>query len=417
MVLELLRVDTATVLGDASGEAIDMQRDFTELGFDLLTAVELLNRSNAATGLRLPTTLVFDHPTPVALAGFLLEESAGTQPRASGSSASAVALDAPPAPARTQSGPPRSTSCWIGPGGYPLRHRCRLSGSSSAVKTSPLLRTLLPTRVAVSKAARRGQAIWERSAGEREDAIAGMEVIVAGTPRAPELRELARLAFIESKIDSALFWAQPWSAKVDARSAALINEALSGGRGVLLSSCHVGPYYRSHCAPPFNGRVTYLVAGSWFFEQPSSDYWGRRLARWRKGTKSRSLPADGSFGIVEALLRRGEPVFLFFDMPGPHETSFLGKPAMLADGTAQLAVRADALILPLRARRVGCHAWVDAGAPLDPREFSGPDELHDALAAVHERWILERPEAMEDPRHTGWEHGVSAQAWTVVSRR
>ncbi len=261
-------------------------------------------------------------------------------------------------PPGRQSGPPRSTSCWIGPGGYPLRHRCRLSGSSSAVKTSPLPRTLLPTRVAVSKAARRGQAIWERSAGEREHAIAGMEAIVAGTPRAPELRELAQLAFIESKIDSALFWAQPWSAKVDARSTALINEALSGSRGVLLSSCHLGPYYRSHCAPPFNGHVTYLVAGSWFFEQPSSDYWGRHLARWRKGTDSRSVPANGSFEIVEALLRRGEPVFLFFDMPGPRETSFLGKPAMLADGTAQLAVRADALVLPLRARRVGCHAWV-----------------------------------------------------------
>ncbi|MGD0455705.1 MAG: SDR family NAD(P)-dependent oxidoreductase, partial [Solirubrobacteraceae bacterium] len=417
VILELLRIQIATVLGHASGEAIDMQRDFTELGFDSLTAVELRNRLNAATGLRLPTTLVFDHPTPVALAGYLLGESARTQPRASGASPSAVAVDTPSALVGTAvqssdvDGVLESAGRLSAPVPMPpadLRLR---------VKTSPLLRAVLPTRLAVSKAERSGQAIWERSAGEREDAVAGMEVIVAGTPRAHELRELARLAFIESKIDSALFWAWPWSAKVDARSAALINEALSGSRGVLLSSCHVGPYYRSHCAPPFNGHVTYLVAGSWFFEQPSSDYWGRRLARWRKGTNSRSLPANGSFEIVEALLRQGEPVFLFFDMPGPHETSFLGKPAMLADGTAQLAVRADALILPLRARRVGCHVWVDAGAPLDPREFSGPDELHDALAAVHERWILERPEAMEDPRHTGWEHGVTAQAWTVVSRR
>ena len=416
VILELLRAQIATVLGHASGEAIDMQREFTELGFDSLTAVELRNRLNAATGLRLPTTLVFDHPTPVALAGYLLGELAGTQPRVSGSPPSAVAVDGPSAlvGATVQTADVDGVLEAAGRRSAPARMppaELRLR-----VKTSPLLRSVLPTRLAVSKAARRGQAIWEQSAGEREHAIAGMEAIVAGTPRAPELRELARLAFIESKIDSALFWAQPWSAKVDARSAALINEALSGSRGVLLSSCHLGPYYRSHCAPPFNGHVTYLVAGSWFFEQPSSDYWGRRLARWRKGTTSRSVPANGSFEIVEALLRRGEPVFLFFDMPGPRETSFLGKPAMLADGTAQLAVRADALVLPLRARRVGCHAWVDAGAPLDPRELSGPDELHDALAAVHERWILEQPEAMEDPRLTGWEHGVSAQAWATPGR-
>jgi hypothetical protein len=72
--LDLVRTHVATVLGHASPAAVPADVGFMKMGFDSLTAVELRNRLTAATGFRLPATLLFDHPNPRALVRHLDEQ-------------------------------------------------------------------------------------------------------------------------------------------------------------------------------------------------------------------------------------------------------------------------------------------------------------------------------------------------------
>jgi acyl carrier protein len=85
VVLDHVRAQIAVVLGHSTPETVEAKRAFKELGFDSLAAVELRNRLTADTGLPLPATLVFDHPTPHALATHLHSRIDTPRPAPSGS--------------------------------------------------------------------------------------------------------------------------------------------------------------------------------------------------------------------------------------------------------------------------------------------------------------------------------------------
>ncbi|MFC4116906.1 type I polyketide synthase, partial [Nonomuraea zeae] len=102
VLLGLVRGHIATVLGHANAEGVDAKRTFQDLGLVSLTAVELRNSLTAASGIRLPATLIFDYPTPAALVEYLRDELVGeiddeaeivaAAPVAQGEDADAIAI-------------------------------------------------------------------------------------------------------------------------------------------------------------------------------------------------------------------------------------------------------------------------------------------------------------------------------------
>ncbi|MDN2500709.1 acyltransferase domain-containing protein, partial [Nocardia nova] len=90
--VRIVRRETASVLGHSEADAIAPDRPFKAAGMVSATAVDLVTRLSTRTGVPLPTSAVFDYPTPAELGRRIAKLVAGAEEP---TAAPAVATDEP----------------------------------------------------------------------------------------------------------------------------------------------------------------------------------------------------------------------------------------------------------------------------------------------------------------------------------
>lgn len=283
------------------------------------------------------------------------------------------------------------------------------AGPGEAVRRA--LRRVTPSGLAVRWAARPRRFAED----ELREARLAMEAIVAHTPRAGEVEELAMAWLREQAVLEELLW-RPWLLpKRRWTGTEHRDEALADGRGVIFSYLHRGPF---HSVDGILGEETWRVVGitgDWMHDAPQDGLWARRVAIIRRSiirSGAGMVRASESMPVVLRLLEKGTPVVMAFDMPGKHRMTWLGKPVEISNASARLAWRTGATIVPYWTEHEGASHTGRFGAPLRPEDFSSADELQAALGAAHEPAVLAAPEMMEDVRRPGaWEDGAGPDGW------
>lgn len=264
--------------------------------------------------------------------------------------------------------------------------------------SSPRTRRVVPVGVPFGLADR--YAAWARRTRDTrwERFRAFHERLLAHTPLAGTEEDVAERACAEMIRTAELYW-RPWlMARTSAEGVERLRAARAEGRGVAAVFTHFGIPYAQF---PLLGRLgvdAYAITGAFHFDDPADTYAGRFARQGRAHIEQlgpgRALVAGQAFDPALALLRRGATVSIAFDLVGSTPTPFLGRTVQLASGASRLPFAAGAMVVPFVCRRAGHLPVVRFGEPIDAREHADAVSLQASVAAVMERWALERPEAV-----------------------
>lgn len=284
-------------------------------------------------------------------------------------------------------------------------------GIAARARASTRARRLVPTEVALAGTDLLYRTMLRLRPERVTAAAASMSAVVGGTCAAAEAEKLAPAYIAAQARGWELTWRAWELARIPIRGLEHLTRARVSGRGLVISHCHLGPL-GGWAALGREIRPMHHPVGEWALHEPYPGYPGYQVEQRRRLFQEAGialLPAAGAAFPLYKLLRRGEAVLLSMDAPGERRTEFLGKPVDLDDGTAHLAVRTGALILPAALMPVGRRWEIEIHEALGPQDFAGPDELHLALARVHEGLIMRAPEHLENPGRL-WAR-ATAEGW------
>lgn len=287
-------------------------------------------------------------------------------------------------------------------------HPVPWGGVLARLRASVGLRRLVPTGPALVATDLVHHALLRLRPSRFDEACAVMEAVVGGTPLEADIPRLARRHVAAAARQWELTW-RPWELdRFPVHGLEHLHAARAAGRGTLISFMHYGPFV-GYTA--LRGVVEmHTPSGDWLLEKPRAGYNGYQLEQRRRvlcGAFTMTR-AEGSAGTLMRALRGGGTAMLAMDVPGRTPTRFLGKTVEMTDGSARLARSTDSLVVPVAVVPRGRRFAVRFQEPVDPRDHDSADDLHQTLATIHEKTVLEAPEHLESPLRAG--------GWTIANR-
>lgn len=188
--------------------------------------------------------------------------------------------------------------------------------------------------------------------------------------------------------------------------------ARATGRGIIISFVHYGP----EMAWTILGRHAPIVAvnGDWVTEAVPDGFAGLQVEKKRSILRRNGFGIAYSGGSASTLLRAlkaGGIIMLAMDIPGKRRTRYLDRDVEMVDGTARLASLSNALVLPGTMLPQGRSWYLQLFPALDPADYAGTGELHQALADVHDASVRTAPEHLNNPIRPGMWARATDTAW------
>lgn len=236
---------------------------------------------------------------------------------------------------------------------------------------------------------------WSRSA-VRADARAQMAFLLEHTRPGADLDAVAHDYVRYQVRRGELRWHPELITHLRVEGIERLVVARDQGRGVMLNFVHHGYYDGAFASIGRHGIACRMVVYPYMLEPDAPLWLKQHVAVACAGGGTPVDAAIGTAGLTE-LLQRGEVVAIASDVPGRTPMTFAGREVLGSFGAARLATDTNSPVVVMTTEEGPDGPFARLHGPFEPKDFTSPKELLEALLAIHEARQLEEPEATDLP--------------------